>query len=260
MRKYPEEVHNFIKDNVKGSTTKELVELVNLKFGKLFTEEKMKSYKANHKLKSGTPGGIPAGRPTDLYPEEIQRFIKENHVGNGPKDMMRLLNNIFGTSYTHMQMKAYYKNRHISSGLTGYFNKGNVPQNKGQKGYHSPGCEKGWFLKGNIPINHKPVGSERVDVNGYTLIKTAEPNVWSLKHKIIWEEKNGKVPEGHVLTFLDGDKSNITLDNITLITMAESLELTRSGLRSKNPEYTKTGILIVKVRKAARNSKYKEEK
>lgn len=259
MKRYPKEVKDFIAENVIGTTTKTLVKLVNAKFGTDFTESKMKSYKANNKLKSGTPLGLPAGRPTEIYPEEIQRFIAEKHTGVGPKDMAELLNKMFGTSYTKMQLKSYYGNHDINSGLTGYFPEGHRPSNKGKKGYHSPGCEKGWFKKGHNPVNHKPVGSERLDVDGYTLIKTSEPNVWKLKHKIIWEEKNGSVPKGHVLTFLDGNKDNITLENLTLITMAESLEMTRSNLRSDNPEFTKTGILIAKV-KAIRSKRKKKAK
>ncbi|MDF2889762.1 MAG: hypothetical protein K0R80_129 [Clostridia bacterium] len=252
MKKYSKEVKDFIEENVLGTTTKELIKQVNAKFGTDFTESEMKSYKSNNNLKSGTPLGLPAGRPTELYPEEVKRFIAENHTGIGPKNMAELLNKTFNKNYTTAQMKSYYSNHNINSGLSGYFSKGHTPQNKGQKGYHAPGSEKGWFKKGNIPVNHKPVGSERVDVDGYTLIKTAEPNVWTLKHKVIWEEKNGNVPKGYVLTFLDGNKGNITLENIALITMAESLEMTRSNLRSDNPEFTKTGILIAKVKAAGR--------
>lgn len=256
MKKYPKEVKDFIAKNVIGTTTKDLAELVNSTFGTDFTDSRMKSYKSNNKLKSGTPLGLPAGRPTELYPEEIKKFIEDNHNGIGPKDMAEMLNKKFGMSYTMAQMKSYYKNHSISSGIDGRFQNGHTPSNKGRKGYRVPGCEKGWFKKGGTPINHKPVGSERVDVDGYTLIKTAEPNIWMPKHKVIWMEKNGSVPEGYVLTFLDGNKGNITLENLTLITMAESLEITRSNLRSNNPELTKTGILIAKVKIA--RSKHKK--
>jgi hypothetical protein len=256
MKRYPPEVRDFIKLHVQGTSTKVLVNLVNAEFGTDFTEFKMKSFKTNYKLKSGTSCGLPAGRATGLFPNEVRTFIKENHPGVGPKDMAELLNKTFGTTYTKTQMKAYYGNNKIDSGQNGYFPKGHTPPNKGKKGYHSPGSEKGWFSKGHDPVNHKPVGSERVDTDGYTLIKTAEPNIWTPKHKVIWEEKNGKVPEGHILTFLDGNKGNITLENLALITMAESLELTRSKLRSSSPEFTKTGILIVKV-KTVRNSRKK---
>ncbi|MGX8795452.1 HNH endonuclease signature motif containing protein [Fusibacter sp. JL298sf-3] len=220
----------------------------------------MKAYKANHKLRSGTPRGMPAGRPTNLYPREVCRFIEENHLGVGPKEMSELLNKTFGRNYTKAQIKAYYANHKINSGLTGYFCKGHTPPNKGKKGYCSPGAEKGWFKKGCPAANHKPIGSERVDMYGYTLIKTEEPNVWVPKHKVIWENKNGKVPEGRVLTFLDGDKSNIALDNLALVSMAESLELTRSKLRSRNAKLTETGILIAKVKVAQYSLKKKWRK
>ena len=142
MKRYPEEVHKFIAENVQGRTTKELVELVNAKFGPIITESKMKSYKTNHKLKSGTPCGLPAGRPTELYPAEIKKFIEENHKGVGPKEMAELLNKTFGTSYTKEQLKSYYGNHKISSGLTGYFKTGHTPANKGKKGYQHQDVRK----------------------------------------------------------------------------------------------------------------------
>lgn len=146
-RLYAEEVHKFIAANVSGRTTKELVQIVNLEFGTDFNESRMRSYKKNHELKSGTPLGLPAGRPTSLYPEHIQKFIKENHRGIGHLGMADLLNRTFGTVYTKEQIKAYYARFKLNSGLTGYFPKGHEPVNKGRKGYHAPGSEKGWFKK-----------------------------------------------------------------------------------------------------------------
>lgn len=255
MSRYSDEIKDFIAQHVQGTTIKDLVKIVNAEFGPLFTEAKMQAYKKNHGLKSGTPSGLPAGRPTELFPEEIQTFVRLNHVGVGLKDMAVLLNKTFGKSYTRPQLKTYYDSRDISSGFNSRFRPGHIPPNKGRKGYHSPGSEKGWFGKDHIPLNHKPVGSERLDDDRYVLIKTAEPNVWQPKHKVIWEAKNGKVPKGHVLTFLDGDKSNITIENLTLITQAEHMEITRSRLRSSNPEFTKTAILIAKVKIARYNKK-----
>jgi hypothetical protein len=254
MKKYLQEVKDFIAENVKGTTTKKLALLVNAKFGTDFTESKMHAYKSNYKLKSGTKCGLTLGE-SRVYPPEIRKFIKGNCIGVGSKEMAELLNKTFGTSYTKSQIKAYYGNHNINSGLNGQFPKGHIPQNKGKKGTCPPGCEVTWFKKGSVPINHRPVGNERIDTDGYTLIKTAEPNVYTPKHKVIWEEKNGKVPKGHVITFLDGDKGNITLENLELITMNESLQLTRSKLRSSNPEFTKTGILIVKVKIIRRKAK-----
>ena len=248
MRKYSKEIQDFIKLHVVGTTTKELVELVNSKFNAGFTESKMMAYKTNHKLKSGMPCGLPAGRATTKYPAEIKGFIADHYAGTGHKAMADLLNKTFGTNYTAVQIKAYYGRNNINSGLTGYFKHGHIPANKGKKGYHSPGCEKGWFKKGHSPVNHKPVGSERIDnKDGYTLVKTAEPNVWRLKHKLVWEAAHGKVPSGCVITFLDGNKKNFSLNNLALISKAENVMMDRFNLRSRNPEFTRTGILIAKI-------------
>lgn len=134
-----------------------------------------------------------------IYTDEIKQFVYDNHKGVGPKAMTGLVNETFGTSYTQKQLNAFYKNHKLNSGLTGWFEKGSVPPNKGVKGIHHPGCEATWFKKGQKSINHKPVGSERVDAkDGYLIIKVAEPDVWELKHRYVWEQANGKIHDGYV--------------------------------------------------------------
>lgn len=55
--------------------------------------------------------------------------------------------------------------------------------------------------------------------------------------------------------FLDGDKDNCSIENLVLLDCAENLELTRSGLRFGNAEFTKAGVAVVKLRVAARGKK-----
>ena len=82
----------------------------------------------------------------------------------------------------------------------GFFPKGNQPMNKGRKQteYMSDvqieKTKATRFKKGNIPGNHKPVGYERITKDGYIEVKTAEPNVFELKHRLIWAEHNGEIP------------------------------------------------------------------
>ena len=82
-QRYPKEVHNFIRNNVAGHTTQELAEMTNAAFGTNFTASSMKSYKANHKLRSGTLCGLPKGRATEMYPAEVlspsSRIWKSSH-------------------------------------------------------------------------------------------------------------------------------------------------------------------------------------
>lgn len=245
MKKYTEEIRAFIEKNVTGITTKALVELVNAEFGTDFTATKMKSYKANYGLKSGIGCSIPAGQPTKLYPEKVREFIAEHYVGVGHQGMADLLNKTFGTIYTKDQMKAYYARFKLDSGLSGYFKKGFVPHNKGKRGVG------GWaptqFKKGHKPWNYQPVGSERVNTDGYLDVKIADPNKWKTKHVLIWEAANGPVPKDHVLIFGDGNKKNVKLENLILVSRKQLARLNQSNLIQNDAELTKTGIIIADI-------------
>ncbi len=256
-RRYPKEVHQFIADNVQGITTRELVALVNERFDLGFTESSMKAYKTNHKLKSGTKRGSPSGT-SKLFPEHIRNYIQDHYVGCGHGDMAIRLNARFGTSYTKEQIKAYYGRAKLNSGLTGRFERGHIPQNKGKKGVCAPGCEKGWFSRGHEPINKTPVGTIHKRSDGYLWEKYGPgPLDWKPHHQLVWERANGPQPDGCVVILKDGNRDNCELENLMLVTMAESLELTRSKLRSSDPDLTETGVLIVKVKRARFDRKKK---
>ena len=219
VRKYSEEIKSFIADNVKGMSTKGLVELVNAEFGTDFTESKMRSFLKNHNLKSGIGQGVPAGLPTKLYPGEIRNFISEHYKGTGHQAMADLLNQTLGTSYTKDQMKNYYARFKLDSGLKGYFEKGHVPFNKGKKGLSFGGKET-QFKPGNRPANWMPVGTERVNADGYVDVKIQDGKLqknWKAKHIIIWEKANGPIPKGHVLIFADGNRLNVVRDKRILL-------------------------------------------
>lgn len=249
MKKYSEELKEFIAKNVKGTTLKDLVMLVNAEFGLDFTETKMKSYKKNHNLRSGRRG-IPVGRPSKKYPDEVKNFIKENLAGVGPKDMARLLNKTFGTSYTHIQMKGYYANHKLNSGVTGYYPKGHVPANKGKRGVSCGRMAVTQFKKGNKSANWVPIGTERISKDGYVEVKIADGRLnknWKSKHLCVWETANGPVPKGHVVIFGDGNKQNFDLANLLLVTRAQLVRLNQKSLIQEDVELTKTGIIIADI-------------
>lgn len=247
--RYSQEVKEFVAANVAGRTTKELVELTNAALGTTFTEDKMKCFKHNHKLKSGTPTGNPKGE-SKVFPETVQQFIRDQVKGKTNQELTDLINAKFGTQYLQSQIRAYKKNHKHPGGIDTKFKKGRVSHNAGRKGWCAPGCEKGWFKKGMDPLNIKPIGSERIDVYGYILVKIKDPNIWEFKHRLVWESAHGKIPDGGIVTFLDGDKQNVDINNLALVTNNENLELNRSRLRSNIAAHTETGILIAKIRVA----------
>lgn len=134
-----------------------------------------------------------------------------------------------------------------------------MPPNKGRKGYHTPGSEKGWFKKGQTPWNHVNVGDEAWTSDGYLKVKIAEPNRWKQKHVLVWEQQNGKVPAGFMITFKDKNHANCSIENLTLITKSENAIMNNQGLRSEDPELTETGILLARLKsKVSKKEKQKE--
>lgn len=258
-RRYPKEIHDFIKAHVAGRTTRDLVELVNSHFGEaLFSESSMKSYKTNHKLRSGTPCGCPKGHPSKAFPQHVVDYIRANYVGVGPSEMAERLKMEFGLEYSASQLKGFYGNHKLNSGVTGYFPKGHTPPNKGRKGVCPAGCEKGWFPKGNLPGNTKPIGYERISKDGYVEVKIkmrpSRPDCndnFVAKHRLIWEQLHGPIPDDCVVIFKDGDKMNFDPENLALVTKAQRLQMTRRGLFSSDPEMTEVGMMIAKVQVAA---------
>lgn len=112
--------------------------------------------------------------------------------------------------------KALCKRRGWLTGRTGQFVPGQVSHNKGRKGFCTPGSEKGWFRKGNRPHTWRGAGHETVDPkDGYVWMIVDEVNPYTgaptrrvMKHRWLWEQANGPVPEGHALKCLDGDRMN----------------------------------------------------
>jgi hypothetical protein len=90
----------------------------------------------------------------------------------------------------------------------------------------------------------KPIGSEHVDCYGRWYIKTAQPNVWKQKHRVVWEAANGPVPQGHSVIFADGDRSNFDLDNLLLVSNKTLMIMARRKLLFPDKEATKTGKQI----------------
>lgn len=183
-------------------------------------------------------------------PHEIS-WLKENAYGLSNADITRKFNDYFGLSLSVECVKRCKNRNHISSGLTGHFPKGNVPFNKGKKGYI--GANATSFKPGQKPRNTDPIGTEKMLADGYVWIKIDDkPKVpktvnWKQKHRIVWEHEFGPIPEGHMIIFLDGDHENFDIDNLAMITKAENLIMNRKGLFKPDKDITKTGVQLAKL-------------
>lgn len=111
-----------------------------------------------------------------------------------------------------------------TTGRTGCFPAGHTPFNAGKAMPCNANSAKTQFKKGRLPHNTKYLGHERVTVDGYVEISIAATNPrtgycrrYVLKHKHLWEQQHGPVPDGHVLKNLDGNRLNTDPSNWTAI-------------------------------------------
>lgn len=261
---YTKEMIDYLKEITPGRFNEEVTEMFNQKFNMHLTENKIKSLRSNYKIRSEithSERGRRANQSRRLFSSEQESFVRNNAEGKSNKELVELINHTFGLQITIAQIKGWKANHKLSSGLTGYFEKGHVPINKGTKGMFNVGGNKTSFKKGQPARNHKPVGTERIDRDGYVIVKVQDDGPWHKrwrpKHKVEWEKVHGKIPKGYVLIFLDGNKRNITMENLKLVTQGQNLQLNRKQWRSEIPEATLAGVNLTQIQ--AKVTKHKKE-
>ena len=179
------------------------------------------------------------------YTKKELDYIRKITPGRHYHEIVEMFNKKFEFQINAKKLKETLRNHNISTGLTGRFEKGITPHNKGKK---FPGTgNRTTFRKGATPHNKMRVGEDAITTDGYVKTKIAEPDVWEYKHKLIWMEANGLIPEKHSIVFADGNKLNLDIDNLLLVSKAELLMLNRRRLISEDSELTKTGLNVVKV-------------
>ena len=187
------------------------------------------------------------------YTSEHIEFFRENTPGRTYKELTALFNERFGTEYSISAITSACFRYGFKNGREGYepthFKKGHVPFNKGKKMSESmyAKCKNTMFKKGHIPKNHRPVGSERINADGYVEVKISEPNKWKMKHVVVWESVNGPISTGSVVIFADGNKQNIKPENLLLVSRKELFVLNQKGLISDNAELTKAGLVAANI-------------
>lgn len=178
-----------------------------------------------------------------MWTDEEKEFLKEITPGRHYKEIYEIMNKKYGFSYG--QVVSAVKRYKLHTGVGWRFPKGHIPFNKGTKGLTK--ANKTSFKKGHIPKNKKLLGSERIGSEGYTLIKIAEPNVYKLKHRVIYEQHHGKIPKNHTVVFADGNKSNFDIDNLILVSRSELAMMNQHKLIKTDKELSKAGVNLARL-------------
>lgn len=126
-------------------------------------------------------------------------------------------------------------------GMSGRFKKGHVPCNKGLRrpGWGPGRMKETQFRKGDrtgiAARNWRPVGTVLADTEGYLRIKVREAvpgeaygfgnvRVWPLMQRHVWAEVHGPIPAGHAIAFKNGNRQDVRIENLELLTRAQLMK------------------------------------
>ena len=151
------------------------------------------------------------------------------------------------------------------------FQPGLVPANNGLRrpGYAPGNVAATQFRKGNRPHTWVPVGSHRVNSDGYLDRKVTDDGPpykhWVGVHRLVWIEANGPVPDGYAVVFRPGRKTTvleaITLDALELVSRRELMA--RNTVNNLPPELAKLvqlrGALNRQINKRAKANEQRED-
>lgn len=169
--------------------------------------------------------------------EKEKAFIDANYIGVPSRKMAKLLYEQTGTKVGHGAILEYYRKKGYKAGVDGKFQKGFAGLDKEKL----KNIQRTQFKKGHPGTNTKPIGAFYDRSDGYRYVKVADGD-WRTEQVIEWEKANGKMPIGHKLLHLDGNSLNNSLDNLMLITDAESV--TANGYRLTNDKDINKAIIL----------------
>lgn len=252
MRKWTNEQIEYLKEIYINKSDQQITDLINKKFNTNYTKSAVNSKKGDLHLISHAL--------YFKYSQEVIDYIIENHKGKSLTELANEVNEKFNLNVNRVSIGNLKSRLRMSQGITleyarndGCFKKGQTSFNKGKKWneYMSEegqaNSRKTTFKKGNTPVNHREVGSERINVDGYIEIKVAEPNKWDLKHRVIYRQHYGEIPQGYNIIFLDGNKRNLNINNLKAVSKAEDLIMNNNGLFTTDREITNTGSILASV-------------
>ena len=180
------------------------------------------------------------------WTEKEIRFIRAKITGRSYAAVHELFNRHFCLNLTFRQVKYAVDTYTQGNGLNTRYAPGHPNFTNNVKGVHT--SRRTEFKPGHKPYNSKPIGSESKTSRGFTMVKTAEPDVWRQKHEVIWEAANGPIPKGHIVIFADRNKSNFAIGNLLLVSSAEFMSMTILGLFVSDAELTRTGKAAADIR------------
>ncbi|MDR1272340.1 MAG: HNH endonuclease [Clostridiales Family XIII bacterium] len=143
--------------------------------------------------------------------------------------------------FTPMRIKYRLRHEGIVSGYV----------RKGRRSSSATEFQKGQ-MSGEANIMHREVGTDAMRADGYLWRKIKDDTAprterYKAAHVCVWEEANGPVPEGYVILFLDGDRTNLDIRNLACVSRSTLARLNQNHLCSHDPDVTRAGVQVARL-------------
>jgi hypothetical protein len=66
-------------------------------------------------------------------------------------------------------------------------------------------------------------------------------------HRLLWEERHGPIPGSHVVIFRDGDRTNIVIENLMLVSRADHAVMCKMGFYNGAAETKDAALLLAQI-------------
>lgn len=165
-----------------------------------------------------------------LFTPEEDAFILANYLTIPMKRIAKMLGRADNTARQRLHTLGYRVPQEVADRFAreSRLKKGHTPPNKGKKmsQQQREKCSKTWFQKGHLPHNtlHDGAIRPRMDEHSPYLYVRLAKRKWELLHRVVWEQHYGKIPEGMMVTFKDGNTKNCAIENLMLTTREETMK------------------------------------
>lgn len=185
------------------------------------------------------------------WTDEIVEYVRGIYPHYTNKEIAQMLNERYGIIVRPQSLRNLHQKHKFDDKLVnvGCFENGHDTWNKG-KPMSDEVKEKikhTWFKKGNVPANTRPIGSTRVDKDGY-VVKKVSKKQWKLYQRCVYEQAHGiKLDKDDMVLFADGNTRDFDVENLVRVTREELLYLNQEGLISSDQDITKAGVGVAKL-------------
>lgn len=261
------------------------VEKVLIEFNKTFNSNKsLKSFRqmANTRLNLKRTTKTLHCDGYTIEQEEWLTYVCKNRIYSGLKEITDEFNMKFNTDKTTTAIQSKISKLKLHAKATHYSdkeilwileNKDSDSWNELSKKFSSKfgrditatqlrhaSADKGMFKNDRYKFHSKYRVGDEVVMDGYVYVKianrgeietsTTKPSreLFKQKAQIVWEENFGNIPEGYQILFLDGNKLNCDISNLSIVPLSICGSMSKNGFWSLDDvELKKTAIMYCEL-------------